>query len=260
MKPDPAALEFSGRVACIAAIADAIRAKLNPNPADISEVMGDIGQLLDASIEGVAVKEGPAVVMDLPKIDFGALAAKFKESKHKNTDLEVLKAAIRAQLEKLIRLNRTRADFAEKFEKLIESYNAGSRSIEELFEELLELSRSLSDEQQRHVRENLTEEELVVFDILTRPTPELSGDERTEVKKVARELLTRLRQLLVLNWRQKSSARSQIKLAIEDVLDTGLPRAYEKQLYQQKRAALFEHLFESYPERDAGVYAAGAAS
>jgi hypothetical protein len=27
---------------------------------------------------------------------------RFKESKHKNTDLEVLKAAIRAQLEKLI--------------------------------------------------------------------------------------------------------------------------------------------------------------
>ena len=46
----------------------------------------------------------------------------------------MLKAAIRAQLEKLIRLNRTRADFAEKFEALIESYNAGSRSIEELFD------------------------------------------------------------------------------------------------------------------------------
>jgi type I restriction enzyme R subunit len=75
------------------------------------------------------------------------------------------------------------------------------------------------------------------------------------VKKVARELLTRLKQLLVLNWRQKSSARSQLKLAIEDVLDTGLPRAYDKPLYQQKCAALFEHVFESYPERDAGVYA-----
>jgi hypothetical protein len=35
--------------------------------------------------------------------------------------LEVLKAAIRARLEKLIRLNKTRADFAEKFEELIES-------------------------------------------------------------------------------------------------------------------------------------------
>jgi type I restriction enzyme, R subunit len=41
-------LEFAGRVACIAAIADAIRTKLNPNPADITEVMGDIAKLLEA--------------------------------------------------------------------------------------------------------------------------------------------------------------------------------------------------------------------
>jgi type I restriction enzyme R subunit len=92
----------------------------------------------------------------------------------------------------------------------------------------------------------MTEEELVIFDILTRPAPELSSQERAEVKKVARELLARLKQLLVLNWRQKSSARSQIKLAIEDMLDTGLPRAYDKPLYQQKCSALFEHVFESY--------------
>ena len=258
VKPDPAALEFSGRVACLCAIADAIRAKLNPNPADITVAMGDIAKLLDASITGVDMPAKPAPMMDLSKIDFEALSSRFKESKHRNTDLEVLKAAIRTQLEKLIRLNKTRADFAEKFEELIESYNNGSRNIEELFEELVKLSRNLSEEQQRHVRENMTEEELVIFDILTRPAPELSSEERAEVKKVASDLLNRLKQLLVLNWRQKSSARSQLKLTIEDTLDTGLPRAYDKPLYEQKCSALFEHVYESYPERDAGTYAAAA--
>ena len=167
----------------------------------------------------------------------------------------MLKAAIRAKLEKLVALNRTRADFSEKFEELIESYNAGSRTIEALYQELLNLSNSLSTEEQRHVRENLTEEELVIFDILTRPSPELGTDERAEVKKVARELLTRLKALLVLNWRQKSTARSQLKLAIEDALDSGLPRAYTPEIYQQKCSAVFEHVYESYPERNAGVYA-----
>ena len=255
VKPDPCALEFAGRVACLAAIADAIRTKLNPNPADISGVIGGIAMLLDASITGVGMPAKPAPLMDLSKIDFEALGRRFKESKHQNTDLEVLKAAIRAELQKLIRLNKTRADFAGRFEELIESYNAGSRNIEELFEELLKLSRDLSEEQQRHVRENMTEEELAIFDILTRPAPELSPDERAEVKKVARQLLNRLKQLLVLNWRAKSSARSQLKLAIEDVLDLGLPRAYDKPLYEQKCSVLFEHFFENYPEKDVGVYA-----
>jgi type I restriction enzyme R subunit len=203
----------------------------------------------------MTIREQGPPALDLSKINFEALAKRFKASKHKNTDLEVLKVAIRAQLEKLIRLNHTRSDFAEKFEELIESYNNGSRNIEELFNELVALGRNLSEEQQRHVRENMTEEELVIFDILTRPAPELSDAERAGVKKVARVLLDRLKQLLVLNWRQKSSARSQLKLTIEDVLDTGLPRAYDKPLYAQKCSALFEHVYESYPERDAGVYA-----
>jgi hypothetical protein len=145
--------------------------------------------------------------------------------------LSTIAEAIRAKLEKLVALNRTRADFSEKFEELIESYNAGSRTIEALYQEL------------------------VIFDILTRPSPELGTEERAEVKKVARDLLTRPKALLVLNWRQKSTARSQLKLAIEDALDSGLPRAYTPEIYQQKCAAVFEHVYESYPERHAGVYA-----
>jgi hypothetical protein len=69
-------------------------------------------------------------------------------------------------LEQLISLNKTRADFLAKFEELVESYNTGSRNIEELFRELLALSRTLTDEHKRHVRENLSEAELTVFGIL----------------------------------------------------------------------------------------------
>ena len=254
VKPDPVVLEFASRVASLSTIAEAIRAKLNPNPPDITQVLTGINTLLDNSITGHTIRvEGPPA-LDLSKINFKALAKRFEKSKYKNTELEVLKAAIRAKLEKMVELNRTRADFSEKFEELIESYNAGSRTIEALYQELLALSNSLNEEEQRHVRENMTEEELVIFDILTRPSPELGAEERAEVKKVARELLERLKALLVLNWRQKSTARSQLKLTIEDTLDTGLPRVYTPEIYQQKCSAVFEHVFESYPERNAGVY------
>ena len=40
VKPDPAALEFASRVNCLSTIAEAIRAKLNPNPANISGILG----------------------------------------------------------------------------------------------------------------------------------------------------------------------------------------------------------------------------
>jgi len=254
VKPDLAALEFAGRVASLVAIAEATRSKLNSNPANILAVMEDVGRVLDASITGVGMPAKPAPVMDLSKIDFEALATRFARSKTKNTDIEVLKAAIHAQLEKLIRFNKTRVDFQGKFEELIESYNVGSRNIEELFEELLVLSRALDEEQQRHVRENLTEEELTVFDLLTRPGPDLSNQERGEVKKVARLMLERLKSLLVLDWRKRGDARARVRLAIEDALDGGLPHAYTAEMFKSKCAAVFEHLYENYQGEGASTY------
>jgi type I restriction enzyme R subunit len=249
VKPDPIALEFASRVSCLAVIADEIRLRTGgTQPADISGIMAKVSELLDESIaaDGFHIRsdaDGRSII-DLAKIDFDALAKRFKQSKKKNIDLEQLKAAIRAQLDKMIRINKTRADYLAKFEELIESYNAGSRNIEELFQELLALSRALTQEQQRHVREQLTEDELTVFDILTRPGPDLTSDEREHVKKVARRILQKVKSALVLNWRQKAQARAQVRLAIEDVLDDGLPHAYSAELYRQKCSALFEHVFE----------------
>lgn len=254
IKPDPAVIELSQRVAGIAALAAAIRAKLNPNPPDISAVMGQITALLDESITGLTINTAGPPAIDLSKINFEALAERFKASTHKNTDLEVLKAAIRAKLDQMVRVNYTRADFTEKFEALIESYNSGSRNIEQLFEELLKLSNTLTDEEERHVRENLSEEELVIFDILTRPAPELSTDERAEVKRVAKDLLARIKDLLVIDWRNRIGSRSQVENGIKDTLDEGLPRAYTPELYQEKCSAIFQHVYERYPERGQGVY------
>jgi type I restriction enzyme R subunit len=236
-------------------IADAIRERLGDVPADITPVMAQINALLDRSIaaDGFFLKDdsgegGRHKAIDLSSIDFEALSKRFATTTRKNVELEQLRAAVRKQLDTLIRANPTRADFSRKLEELIESYNAGSRNIDDLFKELLALSRSLSDEEQRHVREHLTEEELTVFDLLTRPGPDLAPAERDEVKKVARHLLEQVRRALVLNWREKAQARAQVKLAIEDVLDEGLPRAYTPDLYKSKCSIVFEHVFERFGE------------
>jgi type I restriction enzyme R subunit len=254
VKPDPVVAEFAARVACLAVIGAEIRQRTNPGPPDISGIMSQINTLLDESIEADGFRipvarerrEPWAGVIDISAIDFEALAKRFEKTKRKNIELERLKLAVRAQLEKMVQANPTRVDYLAKFEELIETYNNGSRNIDDLFRELLALTRTLTDEQQRHVREQLTEEELTVFDLLTRPGPELTPDERGEVKKVARHLLERVRAALVLNWRQKAQARARVKLVIEDTLDEGLPRAYTPELYTAKCSRLFEHVYERF--------------
>ena len=249
LQPDRAAFEFVGRVSCLKAIAEAIRSRLGAEKKGIGDVLKEIGEILDRSVSGVGISEEQlsSPPLDLSKIDFKALASKFGESKHKNTDMEALKAAVRRKIEQMVRINRTRADYAERLNELINEYNDGSRNIEDTFKELLKLSQDLSSEEERHVREKLTEEELVILDILTRPAPVLSTEERGEIKKVAKDLLDKIRGILVIDWRQRTAARSKVRLAIEDVLE-GLPKAFDKNLYQQKCAALFEHIYETYPQ------------
>jgi len=233
VKPDVAAVAFAPPVACLATIAGAIRERLGEGHADISAVMTDINRLLDHSIAADAYQirdpagryGNAAGVIDLSAIDFAALAKRFATSGRKNTDVEQLKAAIRALLGRMIRVNRTRTDYLAAFEQLIAAYNTGSRSIDELFRELVSLSRTLTDEQQRHVREQLSEEELTIFDVLTRPDPGLSPAERDETKKVARQLLTRVKGALVLDWRLRNEARARIRVTIEDSLED-LPQAF----------------------------------
>ncbi len=259
VKPDPVVLKFFSPVMALSTIAAVIKERTGGGPADITGVMGAINRLLDGSIaaDGFLIHErgaGHAATIDISAINFAALARRFPRSKQQKLELEQLKAAIRAQLGRMIQVNQTRADYLGRFEELIESYNAGSRNIEDLFNELLNLTQALSEEQQRHVREQLTEEELTVFDILTRPGPELSAEERAEVKKVARALLEKLKTAIVLDWRRRAQARAQVRLAIEDTLDEGLPKAYTPALYEQKAAAVFEHIFESYPGGGAGAF------
>ena len=157
-----------------------------------------------------------------------------------------------------MRVNKTRADYLVKFRELIDGYNSGSRNIEEVFKELLALSNILTEEQSRHVRENLSEEELTVMDILTRPAPKLTSEERDEVKKVAHLLLKKLRGLLVIGWRQRVTSRAKVRMAIEDVLDQGLPVPYGKDEYEIKCSAVFEHVYESYQGDGKSVFSDAA--
>ena len=247
LKPHPKAASFAPRVATVAALADKIRELTTPELRDLAEVLRQIEAVLDRSIGGsTPVREGGAKI-DLSRIDFQALARKFAKAKGKqNVELERLKAAIAAQLARMVLVNPTRVDFKAKFELLIAEYNVGAMQIDQLFVQLLELSRTLTDEEQRHVREQLTEAELVVFDLLTRPGPDLSPSERDEVKKVVKKLLLRLREILTIDWQKTNQARAKVKSVIEEELDQGLPRNYTPDVFQVKAGAVFQHVYERF--------------
>jgi type I restriction enzyme, R subunit len=259
--PDPDAKTFAAEVMPVRIIADKIRA-LTP-PADISEIMGQVEDLLDRSIaaEGYVIRETlppfeNAHRIDLSSIDFEKLAEKFSTGR-KRTINEKFKGSVAAKLMDMVRLNRTRMDYLEKFQAMIDAYNAGSLNAEEFFQQLVAFAQSLDAETQLGVGEQLSEEELALFDLLTRPPIDMSDADRAKVKAVARNLLATLKAgKLVLDWRKRQQARAEVRVTIEKLLDQGLPRVYTPELFEQKTSAVFQHVYDAYYGAGRSLYAA----
>jgi type I restriction enzyme R subunit len=127
--------------------------------------------------------------------------------------------------------------------------------VGEVSKQLLQLSLQLNQNQLRHIRKNLSEEELAIFDILLKSAPDLWDSDRAKVKPSARKLDERIKQLLVLNG-QQAAARAQFGLQIDKALDIGLPRAYTPTLEQASCDGVFAHVARAYPEPQRSVYAA----
>jgi type I restriction enzyme R subunit len=252
--PDPAATELSNRCRLISIIAEKIRS-LIPQ-ADISEVMGKVETLLDNSIaaEGYIIHEVPEEKrIDLSTIDFEALKKQFEKSR-KHIEVEKLCGAINSKLKRLVRLNRTRIDYLEKFQQMIDEYNSGSMNVDEFFKRLTDFAQELNDEEKRGIAEQLSEEELTIFDLLTKPEMSLTEKEKKEVKKVARELLITLNNgKFVLDWRKKQQSQASVRVAIEQVLES-LPQCYTKNLYQRKCNLIYQHIFDSYYGEGGSIY------
>ncbi len=215
--PDPAADAFRIPAAVLHVMAEKVRTLRRK---DLSHVIGRIEALLDDAIAGVDItapirgKDDMEGLFDLSQIDFDKLKAQFATSR-KRTETQRLRAAIERKLEALAAQNPTRTNLVERFRKMIAEYNAGSLNVERLFDELLRFVQDLNQEDSRAVREGLSEEELAIFDVLTKPAPELSAAEADLVKRVASSLLETLkREKLVLDWRLKERAKASVRSAI----------------------------------------------
>jgi len=186
-------------------------------------------------------------------VDWKGLEEAFKQGRPR-TAAERLRSLLSARITALVRLNPARVDLVERFENLVAEYNEGSKNTEEFFQELLKFGKDLTEEEARSLTEGLTEEQLAIFDLLMRPAPELSENEKTQVKRVAEELLAVLKRgKIVLDWRKEQATRAAVRVAVEETLDR-LPERFTRQIYAQKCDIVYQHVFDSYWDDGHSVY------
>jgi type I restriction enzyme R subunit len=124
--------------------------------------------------------------------------------------------------------------------------------IEDTFAKLVELAKSLDEEQRRAVEEGLEEEALALFDLLKKEN--LSKAEREKLKLASRGLLDELQRLIAPldKWTQKEQTQAEVEVFILDHVFQALPtppftadektaaakRAY-RHIWQQSASGLF---------------------
>lgn len=252
--PDREAQAYTRERALYVVLAEMLLVVTGGGGGDALGVMARVEELLDESViaQRYQVREG-GPKLDLSRIDFEKLAQTFGQSPHKRTEAEKLKALLNSRVNQLARLNKTRVNFAEKLQTMIDDYNLGSANIEDFFKELLQFGQDLDEEGQRAAREGLTEEELAIFDLVTQGGTELSTRDEQAVKAMARHLVEKLKgSALVLDWRKKQQTKARVKRAIRDELrGIGADSAELDALLK----SLYAHVYESYTDSGKNVYA-----
>lgn len=221
---------------------------------DIEQIKAEIEKILDDTISTTDYVIKTPKPLDLSSINFEKLQELFVQGQ-KRKSIDILQKAIEQRIYEMLEKNRTRVDFLEKFKAMIEEYNNGSLGIEGMFEALKELSEALDEEESRALKEDLSEEELAIYDLLTKPSVELTNKERAQVKKVSQSLLSKLKDENLLNpgYRETQQGVARVKQAIEVSLDS-LPDVYTKDLFDQKCELVFDHVFTAYESVNNNVF------
>ena len=211
-------------------------------------------QILDSSVTSNTASENNdgyvihrSKVIDLSKIDTEKLKDEIKQAEYKAIEIDDLKEYLEKALEAMINKNCTRIKFSERFKSIIDRYNAGGTENEEYYEQLVKFVEELQKEQERARTEDLTEEELEMYDLLIKGK-KLSKAEEQKVKLAAKNLYKKLtterENLLVVDWYKDEQPKLKVKHAIEDSLNNDLPESYDKEIFNSKINLLLNHFID----------------
>lgn len=95
------------------------------------------------------------------------------------------------------------------------------------------------------MREGLDEEELAVFDLMVQALP-LDESDRNKVKVLAKALIAKMQDVLVIDWRKKQRTKARIQNLIEEVLDE-LPESFDDEQWPRTCSEVYMHIYEKYP-------------
>lgn len=217
---------------------------------DTTDLMVEINRIINENVEIEDQEEGlvESRRFDISQIDFDLLAAEFAKVKRKNLMIKDLNDLIQERLAKMMSVNPTRVDYYERYMGIIEVYNSEQdrSTIEKTFMELMNLAKSMSEEEQRYVREGFSsDEELSIYDLLF--SENLSKADIVKIKKMSVDLLKKIKARIAEmdHWTDKQETRAAVDILIRNILYEEIPDSMFDRL-DAYRHAIYEHVYTHY--------------
>lgn len=255
LKPDIFQMDFNPKEKeAILYLKGVIDGKIRPEK--LEKAIGKINELLDVSVlaqndsevesKGTELVISTSIPIDLSKLDIDELEKQFKKVKHKNLVIADLRELLESKLALMTKQNVTRGHFSDRFRQIIEEYNAGGSLNDSFYQKLLQFMKDLQDEEARHIKEELSEVELELFDLLLKD--KLNKDEEKRVKLAAKELFKTLtknkEELFVVGWEKDNQPQEKVKTEIKSILNEFLPESYDREIFSNKTDVIFEHILD----------------
>ncbi|RRK33490.1 type I restriction endonuclease subunit R [Schaedlerella arabinosiphila] len=144
---------------------------------------------------------------------------KIRRMKHKNIAAEMLRKLLEDNIRVFARTGVVKSQlFSEKMQKLLKMYNNRLITSAEVIEELLNLSKEMTEAYKAGDEKGLSVEELAFYDALVSDPEVLRKMQDKVLIEMAQELTELIRRSRTVDWDKKESARAYMRTQVKHLL------------------------------------------
>ena len=102
------------------------------------------------------------------------------------------------------------------------------------------------EEEERHIRENLTEEELELFDLLRKDKLTKNEEQQVKIsaKKLYNSLIEKKNEILTVDWYKDKQPKTKVQDLVRDILNENLPQSNDWVIFKEKLEVVFNHILD----------------
>ena len=187
------------------------------------EIDAAIRQLVS---EAIVAEEGIIDVFTaagLKKPDISILSDQFlaevRGLKHKNVAAELLAKLLKDEIKIRATRNFVQSQlFSEKLKSTLNAYRNRAIATQEVIEELIRLAKEMDAATKRGDDLGLSDDEVAFYDALASNVSAVKAMGNDELKVIAAELVTQVRNSVTIDWTMRESARAKIRVMVRRIL------------------------------------------